>query len=115
MSNGIIKYVSRLSLRFHAEDADRFIFRVESAKQRQKVAEDEIRFYNYVELLDSSKITDLNPTQKKNVVSKVIKRKRKEGEEDFNMNRLADLMSEVEHLFKLHLKKFNVITRAADL
>lgn len=114
MASGIIKYVGRLSLMFHEEDSDKFKMRVELAKDRQRVAEDEIRFQNYVDSLDSSVISELLPKSKRSIVTKVIKRKTKEGDEDYNMNKLADLMNDVENLYKLHMKKYNVIVDMKD-
>jgi dynein heavy chain, axonemal len=46
---GIEKYVGRLSLLFEDEDPDKFKERLELCKSRQQDAEDEIRFFKYVD------------------------------------------------------------------
>lgn len=51
IENGILKYVGRLSLIFNKEDPIKFRQRIEEAKQRQYTAEDEMRFYTYVDNL----------------------------------------------------------------
>ena len=53
IKNGNEKLIGRLSLRFHIEDPIRFQQRVEIAKQRQKNADDELRFFQYVNSIDS--------------------------------------------------------------
>ena len=46
--NGISKSIGRLSLLFFSEDKEKFNERLKLCKHRYAVAEDEIRFYNYV-------------------------------------------------------------------
>lgn len=47
--NGLTKYVGRLSLLFHLEDPEKFKERLQLAKERQEIAEDEMRFYYFVD------------------------------------------------------------------
>jgi len=46
--NGMMKYVGRLSLLFHNEDPEKFKQRLQEARERQEIAEDEMRFYHFV-------------------------------------------------------------------
>jgi hypothetical protein len=61
VESGVMKYVKRLSLLFNAEDPFKFRQRVEEAKQRQYTAEDEIRFYKYVDNLPNETVSSLSP------------------------------------------------------
>jgi hypothetical protein len=106
--SGIMKYVGRLSLLFHDENPDRFRYRIELAKQRQIIAEDELRFLKYVSSLPDEQVHDLQEVSKKAILNKVVRRRRKD-EEEYNVNSLANHINEVEKLYKLHTKKFNVI------
>lgn len=54
------KYVGRLSLQFHEEDPEKFRQRVELAKERQTHAEDEMRFYRYVDSLPDESVSSLS-------------------------------------------------------
>ena len=54
-----LKYVGRLSLRFHEEDPEKFKLRLESAKERQFTAEDEMRFYHFVNSLPDQSVSSL--------------------------------------------------------
>jgi len=49
IENGMMKYVGRLSLLFHKEDPEKFKQRLREAKERQEIAEDEMRFYHFVD------------------------------------------------------------------
>jgi len=103
-----MKYVGRLSLLFHDENPDRFRYRLELAKQRQFVAEDELRFLKYVESLPNDQAPELSEATKKAIINKVVRRRKKDDEE-YNPNSIANHIDEVARLYKLHTKKFNVI------
>jgi len=60
IDTGVMKYVKRLSLMFNMEDPFKFRQRVEEAKQRQFTAEDEMRFYHYVDSLPDT-VSSLTP------------------------------------------------------
>ena len=47
--NGIEKKIGRLSLLFFLEDKNKFNERLKLCKHRYAVAEDEMRFFNYVD------------------------------------------------------------------
>ena len=54
-----LKYVGRLSLQFHEEDPEKFRLRLEVAKERQFTAEDEMRFYHFVNSLPDQSVSFL--------------------------------------------------------
>lgn len=49
VDSGQTKYVGRLSLLFHMEDPELFRQRLRQAKELQEIAEDEMRFYHFVD------------------------------------------------------------------
>ena len=59
LNNPNLKYVGRLSLMFHEEDPDKFKKRIDEAKERQLAAEDEMRFYRYVDSIPSQSVCAL--------------------------------------------------------
>ena len=58
--NGMMKYVGRLSLLFHDEDPEKFKQRLQEARERQEIAEDEMRFYHYVDSQPDQTVSTLN-------------------------------------------------------
>jgi len=56
-----LKYVGRLSLQFNDEDPQKFKRRLDLAKERQLTAEDELRFYKYVDSQPDSHVSHLQP------------------------------------------------------
>jgi len=108
-----LKYVGRLSLQFNDEDPEKFKRRVDLAKERQFTAEDELRFYKYVDSQSDSNVSLLQPEEKKKIQNKLFTKKGKD-EKMYNLKSLESLMDEVEKLFKLHMKKFNIISEMKD-
>ena len=108
MLNGHEKYVSRLSLMFLNEDHAKFMERVQVCKQRQQRAEDEIRFFKYVEGKSDELVSVLDVEAKKNILSKT--RGKKKDEESQSTSRLIEsLMGQVEMEYKLFMKKVVVL------
>lgn len=102
--NGNQKLVSRLSLMFLNEDHAKFMERVQVCKQRQQRAEDEIRFFKYVEEKSDDLVSSLDADTRRNILMKT--KKRKMEEENQIVGRLIDsLMSQVNLRF-LKLLKF---------
>jgi len=108
-----LKYVGRLSLQFNEEDPQKFKKRLDLAKERQLTAEDELRFYKYVDSQPDSSVSLLEPEEKKKIQSKLFTKKGKD-EKTYNLKSLEGLMEEVEKLWKLHMKKFNIISDMKD-
>jgi len=107
-----LKYVGRLSLQFNDEDPQKFKLRLDLAKERQLTAEDEMRFYKYVDSQSDTNISLLQPEEKKKIQNKLFTKKG--NEKMYNLKSLESLMDEVEKLFKLHMKKFNIISEMKD-
>lgn len=106
--NGHEKVVSRLSLMFLNEDHAKFMERVQVCKQRQQRAEDEIRFFKYVESKSDELVSTLDTDTKRNILSKT--RKRRGEEENQITTRLVEgLMSQVDQEYKLFMKKVVVL------
>ena len=109
MVNGNEKMVSRLSLMFKGEDHAKFMERVQLCKQRQQRAEDEIRFFKYVEAKNDDFVGFLDLEAKRNILAKTRKIKKNE-EESQQVTRLIDgLMKQVEMEYKLFMKKVVVL------
>ena len=68
MTTQVEKWVGRLSLLFLSEDQVKFQERVELSKQRQKNADDEIRFLNYVNK-QTDRVASFLPTDMKGKIS----------------------------------------------
>jgi hypothetical protein len=107
------KLVGRLSLMFNEEDHAKFMERVETGKMRQNRAEDEIRFFKYVESKEDEIVSHLDAESKKCILSKI--RKKKNEEESQIITRLIDsLMFQVENEYKLFMKKVVVLREMQD-
>lgn len=105
--NGSEKYVSRLSLMFLTEDHSKFMERVQVCKQRQQRAEDEIRFFKYVESKNDQLVSSLDEETYKNILMKT--RKKKEEENQIIGRLINSLMEQVQMEYKLFMKKVVVL------
>lgn len=110
--NGQEKFVSRLSLMFLIEDHAKFMERVQVCKQRQQRAEDEIRFFKYVEGKNDDLVSNLDNETHRNIL---FKTKKKREEENQTTTRLINsLMEQVKMEYKLFMKKFVVLREMQD-
>lgn len=110
--NGSEKYVSRLSLMFLTEDHNKFMERVQVCKQRQQRAEDEIRFFKYVESKNDQLVSSLDNETYKNILMKT--RKKKEEENQIIGRLINSLMEQVQMEYKLFMKKVVVLKEMQD-
>lgn len=52
LENGLLKFVSRLSIQFKDEDAQKFEERLNLTKERQRAADEAIKLLRYIETVD---------------------------------------------------------------
>lgn len=111
--SGKEKMVGRLSLMFNEEDHVKFMERVETGKMRQNRAEDEIRFFKYVEGKEDGMVSYLNEESRRSILGRI--RKKRNEEESQIITRLIDsLMGQVEGEYKLFMKKVVVLREMQD-
>jgi dynein heavy chain len=77
IENNTVKYVGRLSLMMKNESEKNFKARLLQCKHLQKQAEDELRFYRYVDSLDDGLVATLPEWQLKRIVEAIRRSKRK--------------------------------------
>jgi dynein heavy chain len=68
MENDVIKWVGRLSVMFMWEDQVKFQERVELSKQRQRNADDELRFLGYVDKQNEKVASSIQLDLKKRIL-----------------------------------------------
>eukprot|EP00931_Biecheleriopsis_adriatica_P056393 TRINITY_DN33417_c0_g1_i2.p1 TRINITY_DN33417_c0_g1~~TRINITY_DN33417_c0_g1_i2.p1 ORF type:complete len:3028 (-),score=718.43 TRINITY_DN33417_c0_g1_i2:3957-13040(-) len=116
------KQVKRLSLRFNAEDPDRFAQRVSTCKARKKHCELQEAFIDFIEFKDDSLVTPMSRKQKESFIRSCLERC---GLEDPNSHAatIRELMREAEESYVLAMKQcvvegeliINYSTKAAEL
>ncbi|CAD8161959.1 unnamed protein product [Paramecium pentaurelia] len=100
MKNDQIKYVSRLSLMLKTENETEFNLRLQQCRILQKQAEEELRFFKYVNSIPDQLITSL-PIQTKINIKKKLK-----------LNKQSNIdFEQIEYEYKLFMKKFLTLQR----
>lgn len=112
VDSGMQKFVDRLSLLFDEEDKNLFKDRVQQCKYYQKRAENEMRFQNYAEEVDSRVVSTLGKGWVDEILSKVMY-KRKRTKDDDNAGFLISakiIIKTVEAEYLREMKKCYVLS-----
>jgi hypothetical protein len=70
LQNGLLKFVSRLSLQFKDEDPAKFGERLNLTKERQKTADQAIRLLKFIEAIDDKTVSPMDQTTIENLKSR---------------------------------------------
>lgn len=62
LENGLLKFVNRLSIQFKGEDSQKFEQRLNLTKDRQKKADEAIKFLKYIESVDDKAVAPMHPS-----------------------------------------------------
>lgn len=110
---GQVKFVTRLSLLFFAENAENFKKRVNMCKERQNIVEAELRFTTLVDSISAEKVSVLSKERRYNFLSKCVRESDK-FDPDKVYNTFKHLMRIVEEEYIRQMKKIIILKDMQD-
>eukprot|EP00825_Cyclidium_porcatum_P047874 TRINITY_DN786_c0_g1_i4.p1 TRINITY_DN786_c0_g1~~TRINITY_DN786_c0_g1_i4.p1 ORF type:complete len:916 (+),score=181.33 TRINITY_DN786_c0_g1_i4:48-2795(+) len=119
LTNGQVKLVTRLSLIFKDENTEAFTQRKEFAKYLQKQANEEIRYYRYIDQQPSELVKGMKEEWKHEILDKLSLKKNRLTNQDKKANLKLDkqiqtLLTQVESEYTLFMKKCIVTEQMKD-